>query len=100
MNPAQAVAHSFQNRAEVKASEVCACFHCLARFTPAEIKQWQDTDDPNWDGEPILDDGPFPGMTAVCPVCNYDAVIGSAAGYELTDGFLRSLEQYWHGSKK
>ncbi|TSJ77520.1 cytoplasmic protein [Rariglobus hedericola] len=96
----QAILHSYQNRAEIKASDSCACFHCLARFKSHEIKRWYDTDDPNWDGEPILDSGPYPGMTAGCPVCENDSVIGSASGLDLNDEFLRSLDKYWNGSKK
>src|SRR5580693_3608759 len=99
-SPAEAVAHSFRNRAKVKSSDTCACFHCLARFSPSEIKFWRDSEDPNYDGGPVSADGPFPGMTATCPVCEYDSVIGSAGGFQLTDEFLRSLDRYWHGETK
>lgn len=97
---AEAVAHSYWNRVEVKASDRCACFHCLARFSPSEIKIWRDSEDPNYDGGPLSDDGPFPGMTATCPACEYDSVIGSASGIQLTDDLLRSLDHYWHGESK
>jgi hypothetical protein len=100
MSLATAVTHSYRNRAEVKASHTCACFHCLAKFSPDQIKIWRDSDDPDYDGGPITDDGPFPGMTAACPVCDYDSVIGSASGLNLTDEFLCALDRYWHGEKK
>ena len=98
-NLSQAVAHSFQNRVEVERSEFCACFYCFARFTPADIRYWADSDDPEWgDGvEPDL--VRFPGQTATCPICKVDSVIGSASGYALTDELLRSLHDYWHAAK-
>ena len=101
VSPSQAVAHSFQNRAEVERSQTCACFHCYARFAPTDIRLWTDSDDPN-DEDPsaLRDDASrFRGMTATCPQCEYDSVIGSASGYELTDGFLRLLRDHWHITK-
>ena len=98
----QAVAHSFQNRAEVERSESCACFHCYARFKPTEIRYWTDSDDPDWGdsgaGEPDL--ARYPGKTATCPFCKFDSVIGSASGCDLTEDFLRSLHDYWHVTEK
>jgi len=47
VSPSHAVAHSFQNRAEVERSESCACFHYYAPFTPKDIGLWTDSDDPN-----------------------------------------------------
>ena len=101
VNPARVVAHSFQNRAEVERSESCACFHCFARFTPAEIRYWTDSDDPDYGdwGPAEPDFVRYPGQTATCPSCKVDSVIGSASGYALTDEFLRSLHEHWHGTK-
>ena len=75
-----AVTHSFDNRAEVERSDSCVCFHCYARFAPADIRLWTHSDDPN-DEDPgaLRDDAaPFRGTTAVCPRCEDDSVIGSA----------------------
>lgn len=98
INPAQAVAHSYRNRLEVERSESCACFHCFARFSPTDICLWKDSDDPNDEDPGALrdDTSPFHGMTAICPRCKYDSVIGSASGFELSDEFLRSLYDYWY----
>jgi len=97
-NLSEAVAHSFYNRAEVIASDRCACFHCFARFVPAEIKYWTDSEDPDWgdSGRPEPDFERYPGQTATCPFCRVDSVIGSASGYGLTEDFLRALHAHWH----
>src|SRR5688500_6759925 len=90
---APALTHSVGNRAEVERSESCACFHCYARFAPSEIRLWSDSNDPD-DEDPggVRDDSsPFRGLTATCPRCEVDNVIGSASGYELSDDFLREL---------
>src|SRR5436305_1938874 len=76
----------------------CACFHCFARFAPNEVRLWSDSDDPRDDDSGALgpDTDQFRGTTAICPQCEYDSVIGSASGYDLSDQFLRSLNEYWH----
>jgi len=33
--------------------------------------------------------------TALCPHCGVDSVIGSAAGFPLTDEFLKAMHQEW-----
>jgi hypothetical protein len=70
--------HSSKHRAELESSEQCGCFYCGRRFSPAEITEW--TDD---------------GQTALCPHCGIDAVIGSAAGFELTREFLGKMNDSW-----
>ena len=101
ISPSHAVAHSFQNRAEILASESCACFHCFARFPPADIRYWTDSDDPDYGdwGPAEPDFVRYPGQTATCPFCKVDSVVGSASGYDLSDAFLRSLHDYWHVTK-
>lgn len=70
--------HSAFNRVEVLKSAECACFRCLSRFEPTEIRQWIDT-----------------GQTAVCPRCDMDAVIGSESGYELAAELLAAMQARW-----
>ena len=60
---------------------MCGCFYCLTVFRPDEITWWVD-------GE----------MTAVCPHCSIDSVIGSASGYPLTPEFLTRMKQHWFGT--
>src|SRR5262245_63477633 len=71
--------HSIQHRAEVEASEWCGCFHCLAIFRPEDIDVWVDEEN----------------VTAVCPECGIDSVIGSASGYPITDAFLGQMRRHW-----
>lgn len=71
--------HCSVHRAEVLASGVCGCFHCLELFAPSSIVKWADVD-----GEGI-------GQTALCPRCGVDAVIGDRAGVPLDKKFLKRL---------
>ena len=97
-----AVARSYQNRAEVERSDFCACFNCYARFHLSEIQLWSDSIDIDDEDPGRLrpDSDRFRGTTAICPRCRYDAVIGSGSGYDLTDAFLRALNNYWYVSKR
>lgn len=55
----------------------CGCFHCLKVFDTKEL-EWVDF-----------------GLTALCPYCGIDAVIGESAGYPLTEEFLEKMRDYW-----
>ncbi|OOQ56830.1 hypothetical protein BC343_17775 [Mucilaginibacter pedocola] len=69
--------------AEVLRSELCVCFHCLAKFTPTEIEIWTDEDDPR-------------GKTAMCPECGVDAVLSSLSGYPINEReFLKEMNRYF-----
>jgi hypothetical protein len=73
--------HSSCHRAELQLSDVCGCFYCCRVFSPQTIKRWY-----RWGEEE---------ETAHCPFCNIDAVIGSSAGYELNDTFLKAMNERW-----
>ena len=34
-------------------------------------------------------------LTALCPYCGIDAVIGESAGYPLTEELLKKMRDYW-----
>lgn len=70
------------HRDQVRASEVCGCFYCLAIFPPSEIWQW-------------CDEGDGTEVTAICPHCCIDSVIGSSSGYPITTEFLKRMHNYW-----
>ncbi len=74
-------AHAFcgGHRAQLLQDERCGCFYCLHIFSPIEITDWIDTD----------------GVTALCPHCGIDAVIGESSGYPVTAEFLRQMRRYW-----
>ena len=82
--------HCSMHRAEVEASGVCGCFHCLAVFSPGVIEEW--TDFPQ-----TLEDGSETGLgcTAICPYCGIDSVIGAASDYPVTRDFLRQMNKHW-----
>ena len=69
---------SRQHRAEVLSSDACACFHCLAHFTPREITEWIDAE-----------------QTALCPKCGIDAILYATPDLALTDAFLRQMQRRW-----
>ncbi|MBU2709266.1 hypothetical protein KCM76_24940 [Zooshikella marina] len=62
--------HTWNNRSEIDASESCMCTSCYHRFTPSEIKKWQNE------------------SSAICPnpdCCVGGCVIGSASGLNFDD---------------
>lgn len=66
-----------EQRDVVLASVECGCFHCGAKFPPAEIDEWWDKD-----------------SCAVCPKCGIDSVIGDKQ-HGLGGDFLAEMEHYW-----
>ncbi len=66
--------HTFRNRKEIEASEVCGCGSCARVFPVSEIKAWADE-----------------GETAICPYCDVDILIGDASGIPLTEEFLNAM---------
>lgn len=82
--PAYVVAHrhSTHNRDEILTSERCGCFYCGAIFPPTEVKDW-------------TDEQREVGLTALCPRCGIDAVIGSKSGYPITVHFLGTMKEHW-----
>ena len=79
-SPADLVAaheHALLHRDEVLASDSCACYYCQRHFSPSSIIAWTDG-----------------GLTALCPHCGINAVLGSACGYALTPAFLRQMHDF------
>ncbi len=64
--------HSIFHKNEVLESNQCGCFYCLKVFNPGEIVEWIDEDNPK-------------GITALCPFCGIDSVIGDRSGFPVTD---------------
>ena len=87
--------HSIRHRAEIEASDVCGCFGCLAVFPPTAILDW--TDYP--EGAPEGRENEL-GVTALCPNCGIDSVIGSASGYPVTREFLDEMEVRWFNLRR
>lgn len=75
--------HCFKNREEIEASSICGCFHCCSVFEPTTIYEW-------WD-----DDEAGIGLTAVCPICGIDSVLGSSSNYSINSEFLNAMKKHW-----
>lgn len=82
-------AHTFDHRDELKDSQVCGCFHCLAIFSPSDIKSWIDSrgrDRQQASFDPC-------GDTAVCPACSSNStVLGSSSGFSISRELLSRLK--------
>jgi len=81
---------SFAHRSAIETSDLCGCFYCLQIFPPSEIVEWTHEFE---DKRP--DEAHPPGVTAICPKCGIDSVIGSASGYPITEDFLRRMQDHW-----
>jgi hypothetical protein len=75
----RAHACSIRRRTEIEQSALCGCFHCKRAFLPSDITQWTDAQD----------------VTALCPRCGIDSVIGSASGYPIDAEFLAAMHLRW-----
>lgn len=71
-----ALKHSLRNRGEIERSKLCGCYCCTAVFDTEEIVEWVDG-----------------GMTAVCPRCATDAVIGDASGLAIERNVLNVINK-------
>jgi len=78
VSPEELYEHSMGNRAEVEASALCGCFFCKAIFAAAEVTEYYEEEE-----------------TALCPQCGFDAVIGSAAGAEITSELLGKMQKLY-----
>ncbi|WP_242109781.1 cytoplasmic protein [Luteimonas aquatica] len=74
----QAHRHSSGHRHEIEISATCGCFYCGEIYMPSKIEKWADQ-----------------GMTAICPICGIDSVIGDASGYPVNKEFLSAMRKTW-----
>ena len=70
--------HASAHRNELSNSGRCGCFFCFRTFPFGDIRRWTDNN-----------------MTALCPSCGIDAVLGDASGFPVDDAFLRMMHRYW-----
>lgn len=79
------LAHQFSrdHRTDLEKDNVCGCFDCLRIFSPKEIEEWI----------PETEDGEC--VTAVCPYCGDDAIVGESSGYPITKEFLEKMNKKW-----
>ena len=74
-------AHKFcsNNVDELKKDKICGCFYCLSIYSPSEIQEW-------------INDKK---LTACCPYCGIDSVIGESSGFPITKEFLGKMKKHW-----
>jgi hypothetical protein len=65
--------------------KVCGCYYCLEIFSPSEIVEWS------------FENGSKKVVTAICPYCLIDSVIGESSGYPITKEFLKEMQKYAFG---
>lgn len=75
-------AHSVDNEIEILNSEKCGCVFCRSLFDARKISDW------------ISDEN---GVSAICPECGMDAVIGDASGVPLSKELLKSMNLAYYG---
>lgn len=82
--------HTSKNRAEIEASRICGCYHCVQTFLPDEIVAWTGLEMTDL-AHPDTSDGD----TALCPRCGNDSVIGDKSGYDIGLPFLGRMHEAW-----
>jgi hypothetical protein len=83
--------HSLSNQAEIEASKNCGCFFCMEIFPAEEISAWTTLQVPT--AEELEAGG---ALTAICPHCGSESVIGDKSGYPITAQFLNLMHQAWY----
>lgn len=74
--------HASNNEIEILKSTTCSCFFCRQSYSARTVNDW------------INDDR---GVTAICPECGMDAVIGDASGYHLDKAELKEMNLEYYG---
>ena len=74
--------HSSNNEIEILHSKDCSCYFCRQTYSAREVNDW------------INDER---GVTAICPVCGMDSVIGDACGTPIDKVLLKELNLAFYG---
>jgi TPR repeat protein len=74
--------HAANNEIEILHSTNCSCFFCRQTYSARKVNDW------------INDDR---GVTAICPECGMDAVIGDACGIVLDKVLLKEMNLAYYG---
>ena len=74
---------STNHKKQLEKDRICGCFCCEMIFHPSEIEEWCPE---KMDREEV---------TAICPYCDVDAVVGESSGYKITKELLRKLNKRW-----
>ena len=77
--------HAKDNELEIVESNQCGCYFCRHMFSAREISDW-------------VNEGRH--VSAVCPECGMDCVIGDKSGVPLSKELLKSMNLYFYGEAK
>ena len=75
--------YSTYHRKQLEKDNICGCFSCLEIFSQSEIKEWC-----------FERESGNERVTAICPYCDVDAIIGESTGLPITLEFLKLLNKY------
>ncbi|MCI1245109.1 MAG: sel1 repeat family protein [Bacilli bacterium] len=74
--------HSKHNEIEIIKSKTCSCYFCRQSYSARDVNDWVNDKD---------------GVTAICPICGMDAVIGDACGIPFGKADLKELNLAYYG---
>ncbi|MCR5491783.1 MAG: sel1 repeat family protein [Bacilli bacterium] len=74
--------HAVDNEIEIVQSDICGCFFCRSIFSARDVNDWYNDDR---------------GMSALCPECGMDAVIGDASGIKIDKPLLKQMNVLFYG---
>jgi hypothetical protein len=74
--------HASNNEIEILHSKTCSCFFCRQTYDARKVNDW------------INDER---GVTALCPECGMDAVVGDASGLPLDKPTLKEMNLAYYG---
>lgn len=74
--------HAKNNSVEILSSEQAGCFFCRHVYSARDIQDWIDDEH---------------GVSALCPECGMDAVIGDASGYPIDKAFMKEMNIAFYG---
>ena len=82
--------HLSNNHAQIEASTVCGCCHCVRLFKPQEIVGWT-----GLTVETFNDPRAIAAQTAMCPHCGSEAVLGDGCGLSVNGHLLARMNEAW-----
>ena len=76
--------HTIRNMDEIQRSKKCGCIACCRIYSPDIVEEG-------------IEEQKDKAITALCPYCSCDSIIGDASGLGITPEILEDLNQRWFG---
>ena len=76
--------HAEDNEIEIVQSKKCGCYFCRQVYDARNVQEWIDDER---------------GVTALCPECGMDAVIGDASGVEISKPLMKEMNLAFYGEE-